>query len=118
MPESKRPYNVIDKVKFADADFMEDEIYLSQNLTAIIGGKSTGKSRLLGSIAQNIDPDEIATRNVHMANNTPSSAVENFEVTWANAQENADKKITYIPQSYLNKLARRHWYWKRSSHNC
>ena len=117
MPESKRPYNLIDKVKFVDDDFMEDEICLSQNLTAIIGGKSTGKSRLLGSIAQHIDPDEVAERISHtllndrhslrnddIADKRLLSAVDGFEATWANAQANDGKKITYIPQSYLNKL--------------
>ena len=104
IPESKRPYNVIDKVKFIDADFMDEDIYLSQNLTAIIGGKSTGKSRLLSSIAQNVDPDEVVLRNEHTESKVLSSAVEGFEVTWANAQASDGKKITYIPQSYLNKL--------------
>ena len=58
-PENKKPYYVIDKVRFIDnskeMNFLPDAIEINQNLTAIIGGKSTGKSLLLYYIAKTID---------------------------------------------------------------
>ena len=46
-PEEKQRYYVIDKVEIEDSDFQKESIYFNENLTCIIGGKSTGKSTLL-----------------------------------------------------------------------
>ena len=52
-PDSKESYQVINSVQFQNEKFAPEKFYLNQNLTTIIGGKSTGKSILLGSIATN-----------------------------------------------------------------
>ena len=56
-PENKKSYFIIDKVRFidntGDRNFMSEPIEINQNLTTIIGGKSTGKSLLLYYIAKN-----------------------------------------------------------------
>ncbi len=46
-PQLEKDELVIDKI-----GYMNREIYLSENLNSIIGGRSTGKSTLLNSIAQ------------------------------------------------------------------
>lgn len=110
-PEEKNVYETIDKVKFIDDSFTPNEIFINQNLTAIIGGKSTGKSILLRNIAQTIDSKEVSKRlnEVHLPEY--KEEVANFQVTWKDEQENkknedtgVNKKIIYIPQSYLNRL--------------
>ena len=125
-PEEKKSYFVIDKVRFLDntsnLKFASDPIEINQNLTTIIGGKSTGKSLLLYYIAKTIDRQEVENR-------TASSGVPvkydfdvlsdfNFEVTWKDGQktllkvpegadedESKERKILYIPQKYLNTLS-------------
>jgi hypothetical protein len=54
-PDEKNDYEVIDSVKFIDEDFIESRIVLNSNLVSIIGGRSTGKSIFLRSIARAID---------------------------------------------------------------
>lgn len=110
MPEEKDDYLIIDKVKFIDNNFSPDYIQINQNLTAIIGGKSTGKSVLLRSIAQAIDPKEVEYR-LKEVNLPNSKEISDFRVIWKDKQENKKgenfnltKKIIYIPQSYLNRL--------------
>ena len=110
-PEEKNVYETIDKVKFIDDSFTPNEILINQNLTAIIGGKSTGKSILLRNIAQTIDSKEVSKRLNEVNLPEYKEEVANFQVTWKDEQENkknedtgVNKKIIYIPQSYLNRL--------------
>lgn len=103
-PEQKPADKTIDKVQFDSNDFTKNEILLNQNLTVIIGGKSTGKSILLKKIAQTVDSEEVAKKTKDIAN--PSVDDIKFKVLWKDGRENNDKrKIIYIPQSYLNRLA-------------
>ena len=110
-PEEKEDYQIIDKVKFIDDSFTPDEILINQNLTTIIGGKSTGKSILLRNIAQTIDPVEVTKRLKAVDLREYTEQVSDFNVVWKDKQENkknedseVNKKIIYIPQSYLNRL--------------
>ena len=50
-PEYKYDYDVIDRVELNSANTWHQTIYLNQNLNSIIGGRSTGKSTLLASLA-------------------------------------------------------------------
>lgn len=125
-PEEKKPYFVIDKVRFldntGDVKFPSDAIEINQNLTTIIGGKSTGKSMLLYYAAKTIDRSEVKER---MAMTGVAAEYDldrepdfNFEVTWKDGQttllkvpegtagtESRERKILYIPQKYLNTLS-------------
>ena len=110
-PEEKGTYQIIDKIKFIDDSFIPDEILINQNLTTIIGGKSTGKSILLRNIAQTIDPIEVSKRLEEVNLPEYSEQVSDFNVIWKDRQENkknedngVNKKIIYIPQAYLNRL--------------
>ncbi len=109
-PEEKETYQLIDKVKFIDDSFMPDELLINQNLTTVIGGKSTGKSILLRNIAQAVDPREVTVRLDEGGLKPYSKEVDGFKVIWKDKQESdketgdVNKKIIYIPQSYLNRL--------------
>ncbi|MDR1452968.1 MAG: hypothetical protein LBJ25_03225, partial [Candidatus Margulisbacteria bacterium] len=110
-PDTKRPYQVIESIRFIDSNFMTEEIPLNSNLTAIIGGKSTGKSVLLRNIAKAIDnklvEDKLTEVNIPQYKQT----VIDFSVKWKNGEESTvqtnipSKKVIYIPQSYLNRLS-------------
>lgn len=110
-PDEKNDYQIIDEVMFRDDHFSPSKLLLNQNLTAIVGGKSTGKSVLLRNIAKTIDPNEVLRRldDVQLADYPES--VDDFEVLWRDGQSQAlsetndvSKKIIYIPQSYFNRL--------------
>lgn len=123
-PESKKPYYLIDKVRFIDNtgqdNFPSDTIEINHNLTTIIGGKSTGKSLLMYYIAKTIDEEEVKNRFADyptaMQYNFDDLSDFDFEVVWADGNSthlkivegnnDADeRKILYIPQNYLNKLS-------------
>jgi predicted ATPase len=124
-PDEKKSYFVIDKVRFLDNTignrFASTEIEINENLTTIIGGKSTGKSLLLYYIAKTIDPEEVTHRTDNgrlVTYDVDTSLDFNFEVTWKDGQrsllkvaagaapeESRKRKILYIPQRYLNTLS-------------
>ena len=102
-PEQKNEHQIIDKVIFkSSSDFTSTPIYLSEGLTAIIGGKSTGKSILLSNIAKYLDPKQAYERE-----NISSSRKNNLnivvEVFWKDGKSDK-RKIIYIPQSWLNRV--------------
>lgn len=111
IPEQKNSYQLINEVRFTDKQFSPDPILISQNLTTIIGGKSTGKSLLLRNIAKTIDPEEVAKRLNDVELPDYPTQINNFTVVWNDGQsqslsanQNIPKKIIYIPQSYFNRL--------------
>lgn len=50
-PDQKPTYQVIDSLDLSNSGLWEGKIELNENLNTIIGGRSTGKSSLLASIA-------------------------------------------------------------------
>ncbi len=120
IPENKIDYLVIDKVRYIDESqnnlFSNEWIELNGNLNSIIGGKSSGKSMLLYHIAKTIDPLQVEGRIKNLI--IPSYKFDSdtdfdFEVKWKdevayklnNSIEEKNRKITYIPQMYINNLA-------------
>ena len=102
-PEQKNEHQIIDKVIFkSPSDFTSTPIYLSEGLTAIIGGKSTGKSILLGNIAKYLDPKQADDReNISFSRKNNLNVV--VEVFWKDGKSDK-RKIIYIPQSWLNRV--------------
>lgn len=121
LPYNKPPYNVIERVKFIDPqkNFSDEWIYLNQNLNSIIGGKSSGKSVLLYYIAKTIIPEKIDKLKEEIGENISYLEYEfernnkdfDFIVQWKDgtinklSNKNSERKITYIPQLYINHIA-------------
>ena len=112
-PEEKKPYYVIDKIVINDPEFINTPIFFNENLTCIIGGKSTGKSVLLNNIANTIDSVQVASK-LSIANDerilSASYPSPKLVVKWRDGTESTkmdvhNRKIVYIPQTYLNRLA-------------
>nr|WP_287412666.1 hypothetical protein [Pseudodesulfovibrio sp.] len=110
-PDEKNDYQIIEQVKFNDPKFSPQRLLINQNLSTIIGGKSTGKSVLLRNIAKTIDPKEVSKRLTDVSISDYSEQVDDFEVKWRDGQtqrtsidQDISKKIIYIPQSYFNRL--------------
>lgn len=119
-PHEKTPYLVIDKVRYVDKTnrklFSPDWIDLNENLNAIIGGKSSGKSLLLYHIASAIAPNLVAERKkeVKILDYTFGTSQQfDFEVMWKDGRcdrlskpsEIDAREIEYVPQLYVNSLA-------------
>lgn len=102
-PETKRDYNVIDKITISDERFSPAPIVFNPNLTCFIGGKSTGKSIILNNMARLIDCDQYK-----MKYSGKDFTIQNMKVYWKDGtiSDGTNKKnIVYIPQTYLNSLS-------------
>lgn len=121
-PSEKQPYNIIKRVKFVDSknEFQSEWIYLNEGLNSIIGGKSSGKSLLLYYIAKTIISKKIDNlkedigKNINFLGYNFENQIGrefNFVVEWADGVEinlknkETKRKITYIPQMYINYIA-------------
>ena len=93
-PTLKKDELVIDKILYNGQD-----IYLSENLNTIIGGRSTGKSTLLNSIAKKLG-QELNNGSYSFEN------MDDFHIIWKDKQENNSRKIEYIPQEHMFILSR------------
>jgi hypothetical protein len=103
MPGYKSPYYVIDHVLFNDDEFQTQPVFFNGKLTCIIGGKSTGKSILLHNLALSIDKQQV--KDNEEVSTTTTKDVANLTVVWADGASDDQRKIVYIPQTYLNRLS-------------
>ena len=112
-PEPKADMHVIDSVSFQCEDKTFDstrKILFNENLNTIIGGKSSGKSLLIYTMAQTINREMVGRVN-QMLNLSGYDFKTGFTVRWKDGTEDTlDSKepthsVTYIPQLYINYLA-------------
>ena len=103
-PEPKPDYFVIERAEITDDDFQREPIYFNNKLTCIIGGKSTGKSILLHNLALALDKTQVEEKDLTSQTRTKKDL--SVDVYWADGKgvKNGERKIVYIPQTYLNKL--------------
>lgn len=95
-PDIKFDYNVIDHVLLNTASVWNQEIPLNQNLNTIIGGRSTGKSTLLASIASKFkDIKDVENRDYI------KELSDNVHVVWRDGKENDGKEIEYFTQNEI-----------------
>lgn len=111
-PDKKPDYLVIDSARFLDDQkrFQPQPIPLNPDLTAIVGGKSTGKSILLTTIARAIDPEEADRKAQVSPVNVYNFEGIDLEVTWRDgttdrlSKPSGRHRITFLPQMYIHKL--------------
>ena len=109
MPEEKSNYHVIDRIVIDDPDFSPEPIKFNDNLSCIIGGKSTGKSILLHNLALTIDKNQVEEKTEK--SKTKTRVLTKVKVFWKDGEvnetgvQNDSHKIVYIPQTYLNQLS-------------
>ena len=99
-PEYKYDYDVIDKIVLNSANTWHQTIYLNQNLNSIIGGRSTGKSTLLASLAASFDCIDDVDNKEYIY-----QLQDSVHVYCRDGQENKDKYIEYFPQNKISNLA-------------
>lgn len=99
-PEYKYDYDVIDKIVLNSANTWHQTIYLNQNLNSIIGGRSTGKSTLLASLAAAFNCTDDVDNKDYI-----NQLRDSVHVYWRDGQENREKYIEYFPQNKISKVA-------------
>ena len=102
-PNTHDNHHVIDYIEFYDQDFPNEKIVFNDYLNCIIGGKSTGKSLLLRSLAYNIDPKYALEQENAIPNRNSKAFTIPAKVLWKDGTD-SPRKFVYIPQTYLNSL--------------
>lgn len=114
-PDNKLGRLVITEAILEDTKglFGKQTVCFNENLNSIIGGKSSGKSLLLHSMANAIDAAQV--ERISDALKIPRTYFDGgyqLKVKWKDGFENVlssegedNRKITYIPQLYINYLA-------------
>ncbi|WP_428378386.1 TrlF family AAA-like ATPase [Olsenella sp. Marseille-QA0557] len=101
-PESLDPHRSIESLAFGDQLFQEEPIVFSDALTCIIGGRSTGKSMLLRNLAWAIAP-EYAKKQERRSGSVEFKPAAGVKVTWRDHVPSEQRKIIYLPQTFLNR---------------
>lgn len=107
-PETKSIYNLIDSITLAENDFWNQTIPINENLSVIIGGRSTGKSTLLASIAEKISPNSLKKIHNHESGRDAfiCEHVNSVSVSWKDKTDNTERMVDYFPQSYMYEIAK------------
>ena len=114
-PQVKSSYQVIESMTINHDDFQREPIVFNDKLNCIIGGKSTGKSILLHNLARAISLKQVeekceitSVKTKGEKKNNPVTLeldLSDISVRWLDDDETTERKIVYIPQTYLNRLA-------------
>lgn len=90
-PDSKLDYLVIDYIQYND----NERTYFNRGLNVIIGGRSTGKSTLLNSIAK-----YQKSNNLHRDNHYTFEDSD-YKVFWADGNSDEERSVEFIPQEFM-----------------
>lgn len=105
-PEEKSLYKTIDYILLDEDKFWKNKINLNQNLNVIIGGRGTGKSTLLNSIAIKIKNNlskDIENQNML---NFLQEHLDGITIKWCDNQETVDRDIDFFYQGKMYDIAR------------
>lgn len=89
-PDDKAKYMVIDYIQYYD----NEKIYFNSGLNAIIGGRSTGKSTLLNSIAK-----YQKNKNVYL--NKHYTLEGDYKIFWKDGESKVERAVEFIPQEFM-----------------
>lgn len=105
-PEEKAGYQVIDRVEISSELISNSEISFNANLNSIIGGRSSGKSVLLGAIAQKVK----TSRSIELSDADYQEFVQSvssdISVIWKDGQQESNREVEYFEQGYMHEIAR------------
>ncbi len=119
-PEVKNARNIISSLVLKDTNgkFSGNKILLNDSLNSIIGGKSSGKTLLLHSLATTIDREQVERISKKLDITGYQKLDFDLEAEWADGridilsqttgfEDEERRTVTYIPQLYINYLAER-----------
>lgn len=108
-PEEKPSYQLINSITFDHKDFQKEPIYFNPNLNTIIGGRSSGKSILLGCIAKKTDSAVLVKERINGELSSHDKYIneicKNVKIEWNDKQPDNEHKIEYYAQSEINNYA-------------
>lgn len=103
-PEEKPDYLVIDRVEIKHDGAELQVIPFNQVLNTIIGGRSSGKSVLLGCIARLCGDKTVIKKNKPQYDKYIDSISNRMEIFWRDKNK-GNRKIDFFPQSHIIEMA-------------
>lgn len=96
---------IIDSIEYGGK-----KLYFNKNINSVIGKRGSGKSNLLKLLAISLDDDEYRNRikNDTRIDSDKKFISENYpglEVKWMDGAVSNERKVLYIPQSYIGNLS-------------
>lgn len=105
IPKEKAGYQVIEKLELKHPDISNENIPLNPNLNSIIGGRSTGKSIILGAIAKKFN-NGIRIKDNAKYDEFVKDISANLKVYWKDGIENNSREVEYFSQGHMFTLAK------------
>jgi len=105
-PDRKDDYKIIKKIKFKGTNDFPEEIEFNDNLSSIIGSRSSGKSALLAYVAHSINK-ELTEELMDGPGEGKKYHWDNinleYSIEWKNGKDSCESqgRIVYIPQNHL-----------------
>ncbi len=106
IPEEKTGYQIIDKLIIRNGDIYNDWLEINANLNSIIGGRSTGKSILLGAIAKKLKALRPLTFSDGQYGAFIKSVSDTITVIWKDGKEENNREVEYFHQGYMHEIAK------------
>lgn len=100
-PEHKNDYEVIDCIQLKHEFIYNEVIYFNQNLTSIIGGRSSGKSTLLQCLANKLQPSALDEKPDHL-----DGLCKELKIIWKDGREEDSRQIEYFYQGHMYRKSR------------
>lgn len=104
-PETKTGYQIIDRIQIENQLIHNDHLELNPSLNSIIGGRSTGKSILLGAIAKKLKTERPVRMKDPDYDNFIQSVSDSIRIIWKDGKEENNREIEYFHQGYMYNLA-------------
>lgn len=89
-PDNKSNYMVIDYIEYYEGE----RTYFNSGLNAIIGGRSTGKSTLLNSIAK-------YQKNKNFNSDKHYTLENGYKIVWGDDTADVERMVEFIPQEFM-----------------
>ncbi|ALU26594.1 TrlF family AAA-like ATPase [Myroides odoratimimus] len=105
-PQEKTGYQIIDHIEVNNDSIFNNKIHLNQNLNSIIGGRSSGKSILLGAIATKVKTTRVIEFSDSGYQKYVKEISDTIKVIWKDGQEENNREVEYFEQGYMHKIAR------------
>ena len=104
-PGTKVDYQIIDRLEIKHEDFGEQVIPFNEGLNTIIGGRSSGKSILLGAIAKLAGNKREAKKNKAEYNKYIDEIAKSMKLIWKDGSTEGIRNVEYFPQGHIIQIA-------------
>lgn len=106
IPEDKAGYQIIERIEISNELIYNQSLLLNANLNSIIGGRSSGKSILLGAVAKKLKTSRTIKLQDENYDTFVGEISNSINVFWKDGEEDNNREVEYFQQGYMHEIAR------------